>query len=112
MIRKREVGISILLSFVTCGIYSLFWMAFLSNETAEYTHENPSGGMDILLGIVTCGLYFIYWNYKMGKRIYDIQLNAGISAADNSVLYLVISILGFSMIPVWIMQSDFNKVIA
>ncbi|MBW6409462.1 DUF4234 domain-containing protein [Clostridium weizhouense] len=111
MIKKRSVGISILLSFITCGIYSLFWMAFLSNETSEYLQEQQSGVTEVILGIITCGLYFIYWNYKMGKRIYDIQQRAGILATDNSLIYLIISLFGFSIIPVWIIQSDFNKLL-
>ena len=41
----------------------------------------------------------------------DAQEKAGIRVADNSLIYLVISILGFVSIPLWVMQSDLNKII-
>ncbi|NFH91579.1 DUF4234 domain-containing protein [Clostridium botulinum] len=110
MIKKRNIAISILLSFITFGIYNLFWMGSLSNETSEYLNKPKSGVKEILIGIITLGLYFIYWNFKMGKRMYEIQENAGTKSSDNSMIYLILSIFGFIMIPVWIMQYDFNKI--
>ncbi len=66
---QRSISTSIILSIVTCGIYTLFWMYKL-NEAA--VQNNPkvwdkSGGMMILLCFVTCGIYAYYWYYNMGK---------------------------------------------
>lgn len=110
MIKQRGVGMSILFSFLTCGIYGLFWMAFISDDMSEYLGEEKSGGTEVLLSIITCGLYMIYWNYKMGKKLYTVQERAGITASDNSILYLILGIF-LSYVPMWIIQSDFNKVL-
>ena len=110
--KTRNVGLSILFCILTCGIYNFFWISMLSNEVSEYLGEERKGTMDAILGLVTCGLYFIYWNYKEGKAIADAQEKAGVRVTDNSIIYLVASLFGFGMIPVWIMQSDFNKIVS
>ena len=111
MLKKRGVLVSVLLSFVTCGIYTYFWLYSLSNDISDYLGEERKGGMDVLLTIVTCGLYLFYWNYKNGKRIADAQDRAGLRVTDNSVLYLIISFIGLIAIPIWIMQSNMNDII-
>lgn len=86
-------------------------MVQFSNDLATYLGKEKSGGKEILFTLITCGLYGIYWNYKKGKDMADAQEKAGIRVADNSLIYLVISILGFISIPLWVMQSDLNKII-
>ena len=66
-------------------------------------------GMAVLLIIITCGLYSIYWSYKMGKQIYEARLVRGMNANDNSILYLILSILGLNIINFVLMQSDLNE---
>lgn len=63
----------------------------------------------IILSFITCGIFAIYWNYKMGKQIYEAKLARGLNASDNSILYLILSLLGWSIINVALMQSDLNE---
>ncbi|MDQ2088060.1 DUF4234 domain-containing protein [Herbivorax sp. ANBcel31] len=107
---NRSVGMSILLSVVTCGIYSIYWMYKVAEEMIAYNNEDGSPGLEVLLSFVTCGIYYFYWNYKMGKRIYDAQVNTdGVTASDDSVLYVLLSIFGLGLVSVAIMQSNMNK---
>lgn len=109
MIEKRNVGLSILYTVLTCGIYGIFWFIKLTDEANALSGEmGTTGGMAFLLGLVTCGLYTIYWNYKMGKTIYKAQERAGMPATDNSILYLILAIFGFQIISYAIIQSDIN----
>ena len=73
--------------------------------------EGPSGGLAILLTIVTCGIYGIYWCYQSGKRMMIAQEKNGMHVTDNSVLYLVLAILGFMIISEAILQSEINNLI-
>ena len=110
-LEKRGVFISVVFTFLTCGLFGIYWMVQFSNDLATYLGKEKSGGKEILFTLITCGLYGIYWNYKKGKDMADAQEKAGIRVADNSLIYLVISILGFVSIPLWVMQSDLNKII-
>lgn len=109
-IRKRDILVSVLLSFVTCGIYGLYWYVVLADDVKTATKDTslPSGGLFLLLLIVTCGIYGLYYFYKVGKALY----NSKISASDNSVLYLIIAILPYPIINVCLIQNELNKTVA
>lgn len=101
----RNVVVCILLTIVTCGIYGIYWMYNL-NQYACYAAPQEwqtDGLLVILFTILTCGIYFVYWNYKMGKA-YS-RVNGG---NDNSLLFVIISLLGFSIVNYAIMQNDIN----
>ncbi len=101
----------LIFSLITCGIYHFYWIYKVSQETQEYTARTTvSPGAELLLCIFTCGIYYIYWNYKYGKVIAECQSIAGLYPEDNSILYLILSIVGLGMISALIMQSSLNKV--
>ena len=109
--KRRDPVVAILLSLVTCGIYGIIWFISLNDDAKQLANDNeaPSGGIAILLGLVTCGIYLIYWNYKMGKRVYEIQLKNNVPATDNSILYLVLSLFGLSIVNYILIQIELNK---
>lgn len=51
MIKQRNIGICILLSIVTCGIYGLYWFVVLTDDINQESGETDatSGGMSLLL---------------------------------------------------------------
>lgn len=109
--KQRDIVVSVILTIVTCGIYGLYWMACL-NDDANSLSENYngySGGVVVLLTIITCGIYGYYWNYQMGKRCYEIQLKHNKPATDNSILFLILTFLGVSIINYCLIQDELNK---
>ena len=103
---NKNIVVCILLSIVTCGIYGIYWFWCIT-ETARPVNPaewQVTGGMAILFSIITCGIYGIYWNYKMGKAF--TAINGG---ADNSVLYLILSLFGFSIVNYCLIQNDINN---
>lgn len=111
MIQNRNIVVCILLSILTCGIYSLVWMYQMTNDVAYLNNDVKFNGASVILfSILTCGIYTIYWNYKMGKEIYEAKVSRGLRVSDNSVLYLILCIIGFSIINYCLMQSDLNEV--
>lgn len=109
---KRNIGLCIVFSLLTCGIYALYWMYKLTEETNSLSGDSStSPGLVILLSIVTCGIYTFYWAYKMGKQLQVAQEAAGLVSSDDSVLYLVLFIFQFGIIAQAIMQSNVNKII-
>lgn len=112
MIQKRNIGLAIILSILTCGIYGVYWFVKLTDEANYLSQDNStSGGMALLFTIVTCGIYFFFWNYKMGKLIYQAQERAGRMPQDNSILYLVLAIFQLGIVSYCIMQSEINNII-
>lgn len=76
MIKQRNIGICILLSIVTCGIYGLYWFVVLTDDINQESGETDatSGGMSLLLTIVTCNIYGWFWAYKMGEKVDIIKI--------------------------------------
>ena len=112
MIKKKNIATCIILSIVTIGIYGLYWVAKITDESkalAKDENSLPSGGMVILLTIVTCGIYGFYWAYKIGQIQYKAEKDHKIEdAKDNSVMFLVLEIV-FSIVGWALMQNEINK---
>lgn len=110
IIGKREIVTAILLSIVTLGIYGIYWMIKMTDESNTVTNDfSTSGGKAFLFSILTCGIYSYYWNYKMGQKMYNAGRTHGKDINDNSTLYLILSIFGLSIINYCLIQSDLNK---
>ena len=94
---NRNIILCIVLSFVTCGIYGIYWMIKLNDEInlLDGTPDDTSGGMVFLLTLITCGIYSLYWAYKRGEIIDNYYVNKGMAKPSNSVLYLVLCLVGF-----------------
>ena len=70
-IQRKSVGLCIVLSIVTCGIYGLYWLYCMA-EDANRLISRPnaaSGGMVLLFSIITCGIYEYYWLYRSGEDL-------------------------------------------
>ena len=63
----------------------------------------------VLLSILTCGLYLIYWNYDIGRKLYGLGKKYDKEIADNSIIYLILSIIQANLVNLILMQSDLNK---
>lgn len=92
----RGPALTLVLIFITCGLYYLYYIYVVSEETQEFLGErDTSPGVEVLLSVLTCGLYNIYWDYKIGKRVAEMCGRVGLPTTDNSVLYLVLDLVGF-----------------
>ena len=94
---NRSLLVVILLSIVTCGIYSWWFTYKLAqdmNTVCNDGDKTPGLATFILLSIVTCGIYGYYWHYKIGNRQ---QANApiyGFTIQENGTSVLLWDTLG------------------
>ena len=90
MIEQRNIGVCLVLTIVTCGLYGLYWISRINDDSCELAGESSytSGGMVVLFGIITCGLYTIYWNYKLGERLDSVRTRNGEPSGSLAILYL------------------------
>lgn len=106
--KKRNVALCVIFSLLTCGIYGIYWIVKLNNDTLEISgEEGIGGGLVVLLTLVTCGLYGIYWNYKQGERLSD-TFGDG---KNRAVVYLILCCIGLGIVSYILQQSELNKLI-
>lgn len=108
MKQNRSIGLCVVLSIITCGIYMLYWMYCIHCDVQEVSGHSmgTEGGMVIVLTIITCGIYGIYWNYKMGQALDEAR---GTPGGSQGIAYLLLSLFGLDIISFALMQSELNK---
>lgn len=111
MVKQRSIGICILLSIVTCGIYGLYWFVVLTDELNQESGETNAtgGGMSLLLTIVTCNIYGWYWAYKQGEKVDKVKTMNGQPSSNSGILYVILQFLGLGIIAYALMQDTINK---
>ena len=108
-VAPRSIPLAIILSFVTCGIYMLYWIYMLNDEINELAQDEtaPGGALVLILIVLTCGIYGLYWYYRMGEKCdYIAQTHT-----SNNILYLVLGIFGLGIVSVALMQDTINRVL-
>ena len=94
----------ILLSFVTCGIYGLWFIYDLAKDVnimCEGDGKKTAGLIKVmLLSLVTCGIYSIYWWIAIADRMYlnGPRYNAQVPNKGSSVLMWIL--LGCFCLPI------------
>lgn len=109
--QKKNIAVCVILTLVTCGIYGLYWLYCMVEESNVLTSrpEAASGGMVILLSIVTCNIYHLYWLYRTGEELDRLRVDRGGLPGHLGVLYLVIDLLGFGIVAYALLQSELNE---
>jgi len=112
VIEKRSIGLAILFSILTCGIYAIYWEYKLWDSLYKANNQQSSAGVDVLLSFVTCGIYLIYMLYKGGKLESSAYQLYNLPPKDDSVLYLILGIFGLGIVSFCILQSNMNNHLA
>ena len=111
-VEQKNIALCVILSIVTCGLYGLYWLYTLTEDTKTLLGDanGTSGGIVVLLSIVTCNIYNLYWMFTQGEKIDRIKTSRGLPSSNSGILYLILSLFGLSIISYAIMQSEINKV--
>ena len=111
MIERKSIGICILLSIVTCGIYSIIWFISLTDDANSLSRErsSASGGMSFLLTLVTCGIYGYFWSYKLGDKLDAKRYENKECSGSFGILFLLLYVFGLSIVVNAIAQNELNK---
>lgn len=94
----RSLLLFIVLSIVTCGIYSFWFIYTISqdvNTACQGDGDNTTGLVAyIILSYITCGLYSWYWLYRLGNRLQSNAYRYGITITENGTTVLLWAIFG------------------
>lgn len=109
---QRSVALYVILSIVTCGIFSLFWYYQLTEDVNTLCRqkglkEGPTPIVALLLLMFTCGIYSPLYFWTIGGRLYQASDR---KQSDSST---VLAILGAftSVAAMMIAQSQLNELI-
>ncbi|MBO7148066.1 MAG: DUF4234 domain-containing protein [Lentisphaeria bacterium] len=106
---KRSIIVMLILTFVTCGIYNLFWMYSARCEFQDFSgYSDINPGLELLLSIL-CFPFFYYWIYKFSADIVRYQTENGRYVNNNTMINLLLAVLGFGIISELIIQSQLNE---
>jgi hypothetical protein len=94
----RSLGIYILLTIVTCGIYSYYFIYQIAHDIniACDGDGDETGGLVkyLVLSFITCGIYSWYWEYKLGNRLAQNAPRYGLQFQENGTTVLMWLIFG------------------
>ena len=101
----------ILLSIVTCGIYSLYWLYMVTKEINDALGEEKiSFVLYFLLGILCFPLIFVGM-YKIDEGVVQLQTRIGLQGKSNFVLWIILSFVGVgSLIMIYQVQEALNEI--
>ena len=106
-INKRNIGMSILLSLLTLGIYSFYWKYLLVKNVRAIKNDNSSCTGEMLC-LIFVPFYSIYWWVTRGETVRVELSRHGLSTYSNEVLFGVLAFFWLEIIAMIIMQNDFN----
>ena len=111
-ISKRDLVLNIILTIVTCGLWGIVWEVQIADDIKLLTGEEGlvSGIVLVLLSLVTCGIYFIFWVYNAWNKLELVKAGYGLPTESKGLVYVVLSIFGFSIVALALMQNDLNTV--
>ena len=104
-IKQRNLVTCILLTLVTCGIYSIYWVIMLAKEAVSVKDPADNAVLEIVLMLFLpfLGIFLTEKKFAEGCAA------RGIAHSDNSVIYLVLGIFGLGIVGICMLQNDVNK---
>ncbi len=104
-IKQRNLVSCILLTIVTCGIYGIYWTIMLAREAVSVKDPADSALLEIVLMLFLpfVGIFLVEKKFAEGCAA------RGIAHNDNSVVYLILGLLGLGIVGMCMLQNDLNK---
>ena len=107
-IKARNIVTSIILTVVTCGIYGIYWTICLAREAVSVKDPADNALLEII-----CMLFIPFIGFFLAEK----KLSEGCAAnniehKDNSIIYLVLGLVGLGIVNFIMMQNDLNKIAA
>ncbi len=104
-IKQRNIVVCILLSLITCGIYGIYWVIVLAKDAVSVKDPSDNALLEIILM-----LFLPFLGIFMAEKKFAEGCAAkGIDHKDNSILYLVLGLVGLGIVGLCMLQNDLNK---
>ena len=105
-VKRRSIGLAILFSIITFGIYYLYWFVKVTTDSNKIGDIKTANGFLSLIFIwITFGIYGYYWAFKLGKKA-----NAAAGGCGGGV-YLLLYFFGLAFVDLILAQSAINRTV-
>lgn len=111
-LERKDPIIALVLYFVTCGIYELFWWFPYRLRAANTLlgREEFNPGSAILLVIVTCGVMYLYYEYRISEAINEVKQQRGKAfSASLPIAILLLDLFALGFVASFLHQEEINK---
>jgi hypothetical protein len=98
----------LILGFVTCGLYCLYWMWLRVKEMNEYLGKQQVNPMFVFPGCI-CYPVFWYASWLYVNGLPEMQKKAGLEAKDEKVMQIVLLIL-LAPVGQYMIQQKLNEI--
>lgn len=105
---KRNIGLAIFFTIITCGIYSIYWKYLLVKNIRLIKNDDSSCTGEMLC-LIFLPFYSVYWWYTRGETVKQQFSEHNYPVSSNGTVFLILSLLGLGIIAMAIMQNDFNS---
>ena len=104
-IKERNIVTCILLTIVTCGIYGIYWFIMMTKDAVSVKDPADNAILEIVLMLFLpfLGIFLVEKKFAEGCAAREIP------HSDNSVLYLILGLVGLGIVGVCMLQNDLNK---
>lgn len=103
--KERNIVTSVILCFITCWIYQLYWGFAAAREILTFKDYKDESKLEAVLMIVLPPLGI----YLTEKKFIEACAAKEIPHKNNTILYLIISLLGLHFVSLAMLQSEMNK---
>lgn len=104
-IKERNIVVCVLLTLVTCGIYGIYWVIMMTREAISVKDPADSAVLEIVLMLFLPFLGFFLTEKKFAEGCAE----KGLPHSDNSILYLILGLVGLGIVDFCMLQNDLNK---
>lgn len=103
---KRNPVTIILLSIITCGIYSIYWHYKVGDEIRTALGNPDSVNPVLAILSIFCFPIMFYYIYTIDKALLELAPQRGRSYSSNFVLWVILYLLGVGLLVEMFMVQD------
>jgi hypothetical protein len=107
---RREIIMTLLLVFLTCGIWGLIVQYKMADEiNRHYGKAGLNPGRDLALIFLTCGLWSFYIMVKYPQAMQEMIVLEGGPTKDLVLPSVLLTFFGLHLVALLILQDELNK---
>ena len=108
---EGNIGMDVVFSLITCGIYGLFWQNRLFKACNALNDDQKFEFWSwFLLSLVTCGIYNIIVQYQFGEALNrGLRKEGGPGNENLPLLGVLLALFGLSIVVRAVEQHEINK---
>jgi hypothetical protein len=105
----KNIALCIVFSIITCGIYYIYWFYTISRRIQLLNNEEPHCAAEVALYFLI-PFYNLYWMYTRARKMAEASANYWHynRVSDDGIAYLLLTLFGFGIVAVAIIQNNFN----